>query len=840
MNVKKIIISGILCTCVLASFAQVFKDASKPVNERVADLMRYMTLEDKIGQMTLVDFGPLSKNLSDIVTYRIGNVLYGGDSDPKENTPAYWAWSSDTMQGWAKKVHLQIPLLIGTDAVHGHSNIENTVIFPHNIGMGCSRNPDNTFDEGRITAIELAATGVRWAFAPCIAVPRDERWGRTFEGYSENPELVKSMGISYIKGFNSVTLPDGGSMLSCPKHFGGDGGTSDGIDRGNTVADEKMLNDIFLFPYNDSTILDAGSIMVSFNSLNGILVHGNAYLINEILKKKMGFKGFIVSDWEAIDLLPGDYYSDVKTAVNAGVDMFMEASTYKKFTETLKQCVDKGDVSMLRIDDAVARILTQKFKMGLFEHPKSYPQLISTVGSTEHRDAARKAVRESMVLLMNKDSILPISKNVKRIHVSGSAAHNMRKQCGGWTVNWQGLLDNDIDGSTVLQAIQEVVPEVHVTYSENGQGAAGADVGVVVIGEEPYAEWFGDRKDLQLSQHDVDVVKNVKNKNVPVICILMSGRPLILDPIINHCDVIIAAWLPGTEGLGVTDVLFGSSFPKGKLSCSWPRSIQQVPINLGDASYDPLFPYGHGITQFNASTKNSSPKLISASVTRGGAAIELSFTKDMSPNFQIKELLLFGEGKTYQVESVNLKNDSSYIVLWMKDTIRFNQAVMLSYYGASLRASDGGIFHPITNYNIINPMALAKQINKIPAMFQAEGYYEQNDIDIQECWDEGGGQNITIEEQEWVEYFFNSSVTSEFEILFRSQSWKGGFISVSIDDKEIGVARIPSTGFDAWKTVELKKIPITQGKHSMQITSKKGKISLNWIAFDTFVKYTKK
>ncbi|MCL5020810.1 MAG: glycoside hydrolase family 3 C-terminal domain-containing protein, partial [Bacteroidetes bacterium] len=513
------------------------------------------------------------------------------------NAASSWADMCDQFQSYALQSRLRIPLLYGIDAVHGNNNVKGAVIFPHDIGMGCTRDPLLVEKAARVTAEEVVGTGINWAFAPCIAVARDIRWGRTYESFGETPELQAEMADAMVKGFQCANLSDRSSVLACAKHFVGDGGTEEGKDQGNTVCDEATLRRIHLPGYIQAIKDGVGSIMVSYSSWNGLKMSANRYLLTDVLKGELGFKGFLVSDWAAIDQLQGDYSTQVETAVNAGIDMVMVPDNYKRFISTLVALVNDGKVPMSRIDDAVRRILREKFLMGLFDHPYADRSLTATVGSSDHREIARECVRESLVLLKNENKVLPISKNLKKIVVAGKNADDLGNQCGGWTISWQGSSGDITTGTTIFQGIKEVVsPNTDVVYSRDGSGAAGADVGIVVLGETPYAEGAGDRTDLSLSSEDLAAIENVKKAGIPVVVVLVSGRPMIVNSALADCDAFIAAWLPGTEGEGVADVLFGDYKPTGKLSHSWPRSMSQIPISYGDPNYDPLFPYGFGLT----------------------------------------------------------------------------------------------------------------------------------------------------------------------------------------------------------------------------------------------------
>jgi beta-glucosidase len=556
----------------------------------VEALLREMTLDEKVGQMTQAERSALRRE-SDIKDYFLGSVLSGGGSAPADRTAPGWLEMYDRYQALALQTRLKIPLVYGVDAVHGHNNVVGAVVFPHNIGLGCTRNAALVERVARATAEEVAATGIDWTFSPCIAVARDERWGRTYESFGETPELVSEMAAAAVRGYQPT-------ILACAKHYLADGGTTGGRDQGDAQLDEATLRAVHLPGYRAAVAAGVGSVMASFSSWNGQKMHGNHYLLTDVLDGELGFQGFVVSDWAGIDQLPGDYASDVETSVNAGIDMVMVPERYPEFISTLRSLVQSGRVPQSRVDDAVRRILRQKVALGLFERPNGDRSLLDQVGSDAHRQVARDAVRQSLVLLKNDGRVLPLSRMTRRIHVAGHDADDIGNQCGGWTISWQGGSGAiTTGGTTILQGIRAGVQGGgNVSYTADGTGAAGADVGVVVIGETPYAEGLGDRSDLSLSAADVAAVRAVKGAGVPVVVVLVSGRPLILDAILRDADAILAAWLPGTEGAGVADVLFGDYAPSGKLSQSWPRSMAQVPINWGDASYDPLFPYGFGLT----------------------------------------------------------------------------------------------------------------------------------------------------------------------------------------------------------------------------------------------------
>lgn len=584
----------------------------KTNDAKARELLSRMTLEEKVGQMVQANSASL-KDPSDVENLFLGSILSGGSSDPKTgNGLVDWTDHYDSFQSRTQKTRLRIPLLYGIDAVHGHSNVLGATIFPHNIGLGCSRNPALVEKAARITAIETRATGINWTFAPCVTVPRDERWGRSYEGFGETPELARMMGEAAVRGYQGHDLRDPAHILACAKHWIGDGATKYGtgrklkpdlqiLDRGDVTLSESELRRLHMAGYVSAIKAGVGTIMPSYSSWNGVKCSGNKHLLTEILKQELKFDGFLISDYDAIDEMPGDYKTQIETSANAGMDMFMVSTKYRELYALLLELARENRVPMSRIDDAVTRILRVKFAMGLMDGRSNLAdrRMHSTFGWAPHRQVARECVRETLVLLKNDKRMLPASKKVNRIHVAGKSADDIGNQCGGWTISWQGKSGaNTTGGTTILKAIQETVsPQTKITYSKDGADAAGADLGIVVIGETPYAEWMGDRQSLELSDEDVAVVEKMKQAGMPLVVVLISGRPLIIDKVIDKADAFVAAWLPGTEGRGVTDVLFGDFKFVGKLSFSWPRSMDQIPINVGDPNYDPLFKYGYGLTK---------------------------------------------------------------------------------------------------------------------------------------------------------------------------------------------------------------------------------------------------
>lgn len=592
-----------------------YLDSRLPVKKRVADLVSRMSLEEKAGQMTQAERAGLT-SAGDIAGYALGSLLSGGGSTPTPNTPEAWARMVDSFQLRAQATRFQIPLVYGVDAVHGHNNLAGATIMPHNIGVGATRDPRLAENTGAVTASEVRATGIPWDFAPCLCVSRDERWGRSYESFGEDPALVQSM-ETVIQGLQGRSdgrdLSRNDKVLATAKHFVGDGGTEYGssttgsytIDQGVTKVTRQQLEAVHLAPYRTAVDRGIGSVMPSYSSLDiigdgqgPVKMHARADMINGVLKGRMGFGGFVISDWNAIDQLPGDYASHVRTAVDAGVDMMMVPYSYKDFTSTLISEVKSGRVSEQRIDDAVSRILTQKFKLGLFEHPYADTSGAARIGSVAHRTVARQAAAESQVLLKNANGVLPLKKTQK-VYVAGSNADDLGNQTGGWTITWQGASGTHTQGTTILQGMRKAAPDATITYSKDASATtSGYDVGVVVVGETPYAEGVGDvgnGHDLRLSAADQAAVDKVCSA-MKCAVLIVSGRPQLIGDRLGSIDALVASWLPGTEGDGVADVLYGRRPFTGRLPVTWPKSEAQLPINVGDTSYDPQFPFGWGLT----------------------------------------------------------------------------------------------------------------------------------------------------------------------------------------------------------------------------------------------------
>ncbi|MCX6333539.1 MAG: glycoside hydrolase family 3 C-terminal domain-containing protein [Bacteroidia bacterium] len=594
-RIRTFILLSLLSPVILVSCGKVYQNPKAGVNARVEDLMKRMTLDEKIGQMTQIERG--YKDVDSVIRELcLGSVLSGGGSVPTPNTPESWMKMYRSMQESAMSTRLQIPIIYGVDAVHGHNNVLGAVIFPHNIGLGCSRDPELVKKVAELTAMEIRATGLDWTFSPCVAIPQDIRWGRTYEGFGETAELQVMMAAPSVTGYQGEKLGTQYRVLACAKHYIGDGATTGGKDQGIAEISEEQLRKVFLPGYIKAIEAGVGSVMVSYSTWNGVKCHANKFLVTDLLKNELKFEGFVVSDWEGVKQCAPDFKEAIKLSVNAGLDMFMEPYRTPQFVKLLRELVNDGDVTQERIDDAVRRILTVKFKMGLFENPFPVAALADSLGNDYHRKVARRAVRESLVLLKNEKQVLPLSKTTGKVLVAGPRSNDIGSQCGGWTISWQGKSGPTTKGTTILEAVKSVKGETNVLFSEDGSSKEKADYAIVVIGETPYAEGAGDSQTLSLKPEDLKVIDNVKKLKIPYVVILISGRPLILDNIIKESPAVVVCWLPGTEAAGITDVIFGDFDFKGKLSHTWPVSIEQEPINFGDADYTPLFPYGFGLT----------------------------------------------------------------------------------------------------------------------------------------------------------------------------------------------------------------------------------------------------
>lgn len=595
----------------------IYKDATKPLNSRIKDLMSRMTLEEKIGQMTQIERGVASAEV--MKDYFIGSVLSGGGSVPSKQASAEtWINMVNELQKGALSTRLGIPMIYGIDAVHGHNNVYKATIFPHNVGLGATRDPNLVKRIGAATALEVRATGIPYVFAPCIAVCRDPRWGRCYESYSEDPKLVQAMTeiVSGLQGDIPANSSKGvpfvagkTKVAACAKHYVGDGGTTKGINENNTQISRHGLLSIHMPGYYNSIIKGVSTVMVSYSSWNGVKMHANRDMVTGFLKNILRFKGFVISDWEGIDRITSpphaNYSYSIQAGISAGIDMIMVPNNYKEFIDGLTSHVKNKVIPMSRIDDAVTRILRVKFTMGLFENPLADNSLVNELGSQEHRELAREAVRKSLVLLKNGESaaepLLPLPKKATKILVAGSHADNLGYQCGGWTIEWQGLGGNNLtSGTTILTAIKNTVdPSTEVVYKENPDAdfvkSNNFSYAIVVVGEPPYAETFGDSLNLTISEPGPSTIQNVCG-TVKCVTVIISGRPVVIQPYVSLMDALVAAWLPGSEGQGVADALFGDYGFTGTLSRTWFKTVDQLPMNIGDQHYDPLFPFGFGLT----------------------------------------------------------------------------------------------------------------------------------------------------------------------------------------------------------------------------------------------------
>lgn len=611
------------------------------VEAEVQRLLSQMSLEEKIGQMMQPDIKAIT--LSDVSQYHLGSVLNGGSAGPHGDlrAPAQdWLAAADSYYNASIAVqpgHPAIPILWGIDAVHGHGHIIGATVFPHNIALGAMRDPDLVRRIGEITAQEIRVTGQDWTFAPTIAVVRDDRWGRTYEGYSEDPLLVAQNAAAMVEGLQGKPgTPDylkNGHVLASIKHYIGDGGTDHGINEGNTTYSETTLRDLFAPPYYAAIKAGAQNVMVSYSGWRGTKMHVQKGLVSDILVGRMGFPGFVVSDYQAIERVPGCTVSDCPQAANAGVDMFMTAREWKSLYGNLVNQASAGTIPMARIDEAVARILRVKIEMGLMTAGKpsarAYAGHYEMLGSPDHRAIARQAVRESMVLLKNDGGLLPLSPR-SHVLVVGDGANNMSKQTGGWTITWQGTGTSRADFPRATSIYEGIKTNVEVNggtamFSEDGSFRDRPDVAIVVFGEDAYAEGKGDIQTLEYQpgdKHDLRVLQRLQAQGIPVVAVFLSGRPLYVTPEINASNAFVAAWQPGSEGEGVADMLFSGADGsvayefRGRLSFSWPRSPDQYALNVGSEPYFPLFPFGYGLTYGAPANIGRLPEAVSLNVAR--------------------------------------------------------------------------------------------------------------------------------------------------------------------------------------------------------------------------------
>ncbi|MBA0220058.1 glycoside hydrolase family 3 protein [Stenotrophomonas maltophilia] len=616
------------------------------LEKRITDLMAGMTVEEKVGQLVQGDIASITPD--DVRRYRLGSILAGGNSDPGgryDASPAEWLAladafydaSMDTSQGGKA-----IPLLFGIDAVHGQSNIIGATLFPHNIGLGAARNPELLRRIGEITALETRVTGMEWTFAPTVAVPQDDRWGRTYEGYSESPTVVASYAGAMVEGLQgrigSPDFLDGRHVIASVKHFLGDGGTTGGKDQGDTRISEAELVRIHAAGYPPAIAAGAQTAMASFNSVNGEKMHGHRHYLTDVLKGRMNFGGFVVGDWNGHGQIKGCTTTDCPATITAGLDMAMASDSWKGFYETTLAAVKDGRITAERLDDAVRRILRVKFRLGLFEAGRPSTRAVggqfALIGAPEHRAVARQAVRESLVLLKNQNGILPLSPK-QRILVAGDGADDVGKQAGGWTLNWQGTGTTRKDfpnADTIFEGIAQQARAAggEATLAIDGRYTVKPDVAVVVFGEDPYAEFQGDLPTLAYKpgdETDLGLIRRLKEDGIPVVAVFLSGRPLWVNREINAADAFVAAWLPGSEGGGVADVLLRGPDGrmqhdfKGRLSFSWPRTATQYANNVGQKDYAPLFPFGFGLSYADKGDLAALPEVSGVTGNEGATGV---------------------------------------------------------------------------------------------------------------------------------------------------------------------------------------------------------------------------
>ena len=586
------------------------------IEAEIDRILSTMTVEQKVGQVLQADIGAVTPE--DVATYHLGSVLNGGNSAPNGDLradPQAWLDLADAF--WDASVGPDgtgIPAIWGTDAVHGHSNIVGATIFPHNIGLGAANDPDLIRRIGEVTALEIVVTGLDWTFAPTVATPRDDRWGRTYEGYAENGDIVGAYAGEMVKGLQGVVGTENwlgdGKVISTTKHFLGDGGTENGTDQGETIATEAQMRDIHAAGYISAIEAGVQSAMASYSSWHGRKMHGNRAFLNDVLVDQMGFDGFVVGDWNGHGQVKGCTPTDCPQSFNAGLDMYMAPDSWKGLYESLLSQVEDGTVSMERLDEAVSRILRVKLRAGIWDKgrpsSRAYAGEFDLLGSPEHRAVAREAVRKSLVLLKN-DGTLPIPASAN-VLVTGSAANDMGVQTGGWTLSWQGDGNSREDfpnADTIFEGIEAAVSEAGgtATLSADGTYSERPDVAIVVFGEKPYAEFRGDRSNVDFDDDEgLNLLKSYEAEGIPVVAVFLSGRPMWVNPELNASNAFLAAWLPGSEGAGVADVIIGTADGDvrhdftGRLSFTWPARPDQARINVGDEEYDPLFAYGAGFS----------------------------------------------------------------------------------------------------------------------------------------------------------------------------------------------------------------------------------------------------
>tara|TARA_B110000003_G_scaffold270341_1_gene302643 strand:+ start:479 stop:2902 length:2424 start_codon:yes stop_codon:yes gene_type:complete len=690
----------------------------------VDELLSEMTLEEKVGQTIMADLDFIKP--SDLDRYPIGGILNGGNTSPNGNQRAStneWKQLAQDFYDESITSGADIPILWGTDAVHGHSNVFGATIFPHNIGLGASANEKLLKDIGSAVAEEVLATGLYWTFAPTVTVPQDYRWGRTYEGYSESPELVSKLGEAFIYGLQGSGEQFLGSnkIIGTAKHFLGDGGTYLGVDQGDTKVSENILKDIHGTPYYSALDACIQTVMASFNSWNGSKVHGNEYLLTEVLKNQMGFDGFVVGDWNGHGQIPGCSNGSCPESLIAGVDMYMVPENWKDlYRNTLRQA-ENGDIPIERLNDAVRRILIVKERLGLFNGKKPSNSPFSEVGLQHNRDISRQAVRESLVLLKNNKNVLPI-KQGKRVLVIGPDADSLRTQTGGWTLDWQGTNNQNKDfpnSITFLDALKEEIGAENVTHVQflNNVNAEDYDLAIVAYGEQPYAEGVGDRSNLNFSsKRHIAFLELLAENKIPTVSLFFTGRPLWVTKEINLSDAFVVAWLPGTESRGMTDVMVNSDKTNydftGKLPFSWPKNTYQANLNYYDATSDPLFTYGYGLTyednivvpdldegEINANEQLKKIELLKGTISENF----IGYIQESNlQQVQLSSNKVSSQNNIVKVDLIDVDKQDDTLNLQINETDHLNSFLLLSKEILNLRSFDDGYINLRARVNNTN------------------------------------------------------------------------------------------------------------------------------------------
>ena len=690
----------------------------------VDELLSEMTLEEKVGQTIMADLDFIKP--SDLDRYPIGGILNGGNTSPNGNQRAStneWKQLAQDFYDESITSGADIPILWGTDAVHGHSNVFGATIFPHNIGLGASANEKLLKDIGSAVAEEVLATGLYWTFAPTVTVPQDYRWGRTYEGYSESPELVSKLGEAFIYGLQGSGEQFLGSnkIIGTAKHFLGDGGTYLGVDQGDTKVSENILKEIHGTPYYSALDACIQTVMASFNSWNGSKVHGNEYLLTEVLKNQMGFDGFVVGDWNGHGQIPGCSNGSCPESLIAGVDMYMVPENWKDlYRNTLRQA-ENGDIPIERLNDAVRRILIVKERLGLFNGKKPSNSPFSEVGLQHNRDISRQAVRESLVLLKNNKNVLPI-KQGKRVLVIGPDADSLKTQTGGWTLDWQGTNNQNKDfpnSITFLDALKEEIGAENVTHVQflNNVNAEDYDLAIVAYGEQPYAEGVGDRSNLNFSsKRHIAFLELLAENKIPTVSLFFTGRPLWVTKEINLSDAFVVAWLPGTESRGMTDVMVNSDKTNydftGKLPFSWPKNTFQANLNYYDATSDPLFTYGYGLTyednivvpdldegEINANEQLKKIELLKGTISENF----IGYIQESNlQQVQLSSNKVSSQNNIVKVDLIDIDKQDDTLNLQINETDHLNSFLLLSKEILNLRSFDDGYINLRARVNNTN------------------------------------------------------------------------------------------------------------------------------------------